>query len=116
MTGEKQAPKFVFSTKPSTVLWPCLIAVPQDGGTYENQSITVRFTIIPAGELEKLMDEKGVRAGIDKVIVGFEGFNDETGQPVPTDTAKALLLQLNYCVMGFLEGYREMVSGRLLKN
>lgn len=116
MSDIKSAQRFVFSDKPATVIWPCIVSVPKDGGVREEQTITTRFKVLPGDELKSLSDEGGDKKVLDAVIVGFVDLCDQMGAPVRDDVAKAALLNLPYCVLAFVEGYYAMLGGRVAKN
>jgi hypothetical protein len=114
--------KLVFKKEIGAGAWPCTISVPQDDGARQEQMITPRFRVIPQSEIDELYTPEAFRRGnsdavlMQKVVAGFDGLKDESGEPVPDDVAKATLLGIPYVVDGLTRGYSEMLGRRTAKN
>jgi hypothetical protein len=115
MSGAKI--KFVYKKPdvPNIVAWPCVIAVPQDGGTFQEQELTVRYRVLDADAYQAAA-AKGERALLDEIVAGFLDFNDENGMAVKDDAARELLFKLPYAVTGLIGGWMKMMAGRIPKN
>ncbi|HEY2070716.1 MAG TPA: hypothetical protein VGG48_14260 [Rhizomicrobium sp.] len=115
--------------KPRTVVWPCMIKQPADGGSFEQRVLDVRFKILSQKERERIFDEaskKEVPAGerrvpggealFDALVVEFPGFQDEAGQPVPFEIAADYLRREPAYRDAILTCFMNMIGGRLAGN
>ncbi|WOI45843.1 hypothetical protein [Acidovorax sp. BLS4] len=67
---------------------PAAVYLPGDGGAHERVDFEVHFKRQPGRERDALNDRylKGEIKNaelLDEIVVGWRGFNDEAGQPVP---------------------------------
>lgn len=105
-----------------TIVWPCTIDVPQEGGTTQPQLVDVRFNLISREEREKAFDnavkegKRGDLAVYDLVVAGFPTFMDANGALVGDAVAIPFFRAEDYRVTGIVRGFGEMNWGRPAKN
>jgi len=97
--------------KTKTVRWPVTVKVPQDGGRTQDAEFTAEFDVIP----QQTMDAVVLAAGdlLDRVLIGWEGVADESGQATPySSEAKKDLLDITYVRHALFGAYSEVQQGR----
>jgi hypothetical protein len=105
-----------------TIVWPCQVAVPKDGGAVEVQEIDAAFTIPTEDELKDYavatftLGRAASAALLEKHLKDFPGVKDDTGALVPFDKAKPVMLARPYVVDGLVSGLYNMARGRAAKN
>jgi hypothetical protein len=107
-----------------TMLWPCTISVPLNGGLTEERLLVARFLLDHIAEKahEALIAEANAAlVSVDtyitsKVLVGFDAFTNEGGTTIPDDAAIAFVMAKPFAVSGLMKGYMEMRAGRAAKN
>jgi len=97
-----------------TYKWPAEIKTPMDGGLYQTETMTLEFKRQEAGRATQYRsDPEFLRAA----IVGWEGYDDENGKPVPF-SLKELdeLLKDEFFVIGASRAFTDSLAGAREKN
>ena len=105
--------------------WPVTIQVPIDGGKFDARQITVRFRVMPADDVDKMLGGESllppsaeqVKAFLRGVIVGWSEVAVEGGGEAPfNDETLGQLIDLPFARNALFAAYGESVRGRLEKN
>ena len=113
---------FVEDAPDRTILWPCIIPVPMNGGQVSEQEVTARFSVLPGDEHAKIVRQAAMDgtdmnvAVLTKVLRGFDALKNDAGETVPDDVAIATMMKRPYAVLGLIRGYMAMREGRVAKN
>lgn len=105
-----------------TIVWPCTVAVPQDGGTVLSFVVDVRFNLISRETYEKTFNdalaknERGNLAVYDALVDGFPTFKNAAGDLVGDVDAKAFFRAEDFYVGGILQGFAQVRVGMPAKN
>ena len=93
------------------------IRVPCDGG-FEEQSLNVRFRVLPPDEQEKLKGTDDLVGGfLKRAVLEMWDIVDEDGQELPyNDHLRDQLLALPYVRFALARAYGEAVAGERAKN
>ncbi len=119
--ASKEKIKFVWpgqeiADKSREITWPCVISEPMDGGEVRKLALDVRFKVIDQDESLALYAKGGSLALYDDVVLDFPSFADASGAKVDVGVAKPFFRSKPYAVNGIIEGFSEMLAGRLPKN
>ena len=73
--------------KTSNVLTPVSVSTPQDGGGFTEETLQVRLSIIKRSRLREIIEQTQTGDLSDddiarELVVGWEDYLDETGEPV----------------------------------
>ena len=109
--------KFVYKKPdvPNVITWPCTIAVPQDGGTFQDQELIVRYRVLDA-DAHQAAAKKGQQELLDAIVESFPDFKDENGNAVADAVARELLFKLPYVATALIGAWMNMMAGRIPKN
>ncbi|MEI9885908.1 MAG: hypothetical protein WDN08_05290 [Rhizomicrobium sp.] len=132
--------KLVPADAPITRDWPCTIAVPQDGGTFQNQTLTARFVVADDDQVTEAYDASDIvshgfaafRPTADRRRAFFcgapavgdappragvvLGFVDLPGAADLDPTVRDRLLKVPYVLDGIADAYLEFLGKRRTKN
>jgi len=96
------------------IKWPVTIHTPVDGGESVKSEITAHFMLLPLSEAADLV---GDQAFLESILVGWDGVQDEAGNPLPfTAENRDRLCEISYVKSGILAAYFECSSGAARKN
>lgn len=96
--------------------WPVTVPVPQHGGRVAKHRFTAHFAYLPADEIGPA-SEAGDEAFVARVLVGWDGVQDEHGEPLPFSAeARAALIQIPYVRRALVMAWHEFIAGRAAGN
>ena len=109
--------------KDDTYSWPCSVDIPVDGGKYIKQTFTCKFKRAKQTENEKFQmmlkneELKNARLIAEKVLVGWEGIQDEDGNEILfTDVTSKQILDAPMIAIAIASSYFESLGGARRKN
>lgn len=92
------------------------VLVPVDG-THEEQTLKVRFRVVPQDELMRIGTADGTEAYCRAIVVHFGDLVGEDDQPVPSsDAIINRLLRLPYVQIALIRHYTQAMSKARLGN
>lgn len=102
---------FIFTKKRIVKSWPETITVAADNGEVTEHKVTFDLELIPEDEWMGLL-RTSTKAAFDRVLLGWSGINDETGQPLAdTEENREALCQFAPFNNAVVRAYRHAASG-----
>nr|VFK58187.1 MAG: hypothetical protein BECKUNK1418G_GA0071005_100236 [Candidatus Kentron sp. UNK]VFK68299.1 MAG: hypothetical protein BECKUNK1418H_GA0071006_100136 [Candidatus Kentron sp. UNK] len=102
---------FILSDKDKIVKRTVVVNVPVDGDATVRQEFTASFRVLPDDQLEELMD-RGEEAFLKGILVGWEGIDDDDGNPVsPSPEAITRMSGIIYVRTAIYRAYWQMMAG-----
>nr|VFK15085.1 MAG: hypothetical protein BECKLPF1236A_GA0070988_101207 [Candidatus Kentron sp. LPFa]VFK30988.1 MAG: hypothetical protein BECKLPF1236C_GA0070990_101257 [Candidatus Kentron sp. LPFa] len=102
---------FILSDKDKIVKRTVVINVPVDGDTTMRQEFTASFRVLSDARLEELMDQ-GEGVFLRGILVGWEGIDDDDGNPVPfSPDAVTHMSGIIYVRAAIYRAYWQMMAG-----
>lgn len=106
-----------FVTHP-VVQWPIEVAIPGDADG-ARQTFTAHFRLMPRSERAELLGEgdEGRIEFVRAALVGWDGIEDEDGQPLGwTPQTRDALIDLDHVFLALIRGYARALAGADAKN
>lgn len=98
------------------IQWPVTVHVPQHGGKTAKHKFTALFAYLPADDIAPA-SEAGDEAFLGRVLLGWQGVQDEEGNPLPfSDEARDRLVRIPYVRRALILAWHEFIQGRAAKN
>lgn len=95
--------------------WPVIVKVPQDGGTFEDQTFMARFRALPEEEREEAQKKINSGEDVDAWVNGFfVGLGREEGELTPE--LRKLMVGDPIVRQGIVNAYVKFTQGIAAKN
>src|SRR6266853_6202464 len=92
------------------VKWPVDVQIPLDGGKVRKVRFTGELEILTSDEYETELAQGDVLA---RVLTGWEGVQDEAGEPIEfSEEERAKLCAIPYVRLALMQAYLQASAGR----